>query len=104
MFTAHDYTKELCKVLEDNYTSYNNGKGGYTFTIEEGKKYLKVIMHTERGSGSVHCFVDKNTGEVYKPQSWKGPAKIVRFCLLNEESRKECFERADWAGGYLYLR
>ena len=54
-------------------------------------------METESQSRSVHAFVDKKTGEVYKPASFKAPAKIVRYNLLMIESRKECFERADWA-------
>ena len=56
------------------------------------------------GGNSVHAFVDKKTGEVYKPASFKAPAKIVRYNLLMIESREECFARADWAGGYLYVR
>ena len=67
-------------------------------------------METDGGSSrlgpsrSVHAFVDKKTGEVYKPASFKAPAKIVRFNLLNIASREQCFARADWAGGYLYVR
>ena len=62
------------------------------------------MMETNGGSESVHAFVDKKTGEVYKPASFKAPAKIVRYNLLMIESREECFARADWAGGYLYVR
>ena len=77
---------------------------GYKFYIESGRKYHKLIMETGGGSRSVHAFVDKKTGEVYKPASFKAPAKIVRYNLLRIESREQCFERADWAGGYLYVR
>ena len=77
---------------------------GYKFYIESGRKYHKLIMETNGGSRSVHAFVDKKTGEVYKPASFKAPAKIVRYNLLMIESREECFARADWAGGYLYVR
>ena len=31
--------------------------------------------------GSVHAFVDKNTGEVFKPASYNAPAKHVRYDL-----------------------
>jgi len=41
---------------------------------------------------------------VYKPASWKAPAKHERFNLLVIQSREECFERADWAGSFLYMR
>ena len=75
----------------------------YDFFIEEGRKYHKIVMDAH-GSKSVHAFVDKKTGEVYKAASYKAPAKIVRYNLLEIASREECFSRADWAGSYLYLR
>ena len=104
------YTLMLCEALEQNFKSRNHGKVGgydapvYKFYIESGRKYHKIIMETDSGSRSVHAFVDKKTGEVYKPASFKAPAKIVRYNLLSIESREQCFERADWAGGYLYVR
>ena len=79
-----------------------NGVSDYDFFIEEGRKYLKIIMDA-RGSKSVHAFIDKKTGEVYKPASWKAPAKHVRYNLLMIESREECLSKADWSGGYLYM-
>ena len=103
------YTLMLCEALEQNFKSRNHGKVGgydapvYKFYIESGRKYHKIIMETDSGSRSVHAFVDKKTGEVYKPASFKAPAKHVRYNLLSIESREKCFERADWAGSYLYL-
>ena len=78
--------------------------GIYQFVIESGRKYHKIVMITEDGARSVHAFVDKKTGEVYKSASWKSPAKGVRYNLLMISSREECLMRADWAGSYLYLR
>ena len=98
--TADDFDRKyhLRKIDEIN----NNGVD-HEFYIESGRKYHKLI-HRTSGSNSVHCFVDKKTGEVYKSASWKAPAKGVRYNLLDESSREECYARADWAGGYLYLR
>ena len=99
------FTLMLCDCLVEDFQRANNRKtDGYKFYIESGRKYHKVIMETGAGSRSVHAFVDKKTGEVYKPASFKAPAKIVRYRLLEIASREECFARADWAGGYLYLR
>ena len=82
----------------------NNGVP-HEFYIESGRKYHKLIHRaTDNGSQSVHAFVDKKTGDVYKSASWKAPAKGVRYNLLDDSSREECYARADWAGGYLYLR
>jgi len=98
--TADDFDRKyhLRKIDEIN----NNGVD-HEFYIESGRKYHKLV-HRTSGSNSVHCFVDKKTGEVYKSASWKAPAKGVRYNLLDESSREECYARADWAGGYLYLK
>ena len=99
------YTLMLCDALLDNFKSKNNRKtDGYKFYIESGRKYHKIIMETGCGSRSVHAFVDKKTGEVYKPASFKAPAKHVRFNLLFIEQREWLLENADWAGGYLYMK
>ena len=99
------YTLMLCDCLMEDFKRRNNGRdSGYKFYIEEsGRKYHKLIMETGGNSRSVHAFVDKKTGEVYKAASWKAPAKHVRFNLLEINSREECFARADWAGSYLYM-
>jgi len=127
------HTYALCEALRQNYIEYsirqhqhavdNNGivdvnyvpyhqeciaklKQGicdYEFYPETGRKYHKIIMNAN-GSRSVHAFVDKKTGEVYKSASWKAPAKGVRFDLRIINQREWLLQHADWAGGYLYAR
>jgi len=74
------------------------------YTIETGKKYHKVIFIDGGGSRSVHAFIDKQTGEVYKSASWKSPAKGVRYDLRLIADREYLLQNADWSGGYLYAR
>ena len=84
------------------------------FEIREGKKYYKIVQvefdtfqgRNEYRDSSVHAFVDKNTGNVYKPASWKAPAKHVRFSFQKPEDIRFLLtpSNVDWAGGYLYLR
>ena len=100
---VREYSLMLCDALVDNFKSRNNNRtDDYTFTIESGRKYHKIMMTTGGGSRSVHAFVDMKTGEVYKPASIKAPAKGVRFNLLVITDREWLLEHADWAGGYLY--
>ena len=95
----------LCDALLDNFKSRNsNSSSDYKFYIESGRKYHKLIMETGAGSRSVHAFVDRKSGEVYKAASFKAPAKGVRFNLLLIKDREWLLENADWAGGYLYMR
>ena len=103
------YSLMLCQALEDNFKSRNHGKvcgydaPTYKFYIEEGRKYHKIIMDAH-GSKSVHAFIDKKTGSVYKAASFKAPTKGERYNLLMIESRERMLQNCDWAGGYLYRK
>ena len=84
------------------------------FRIQEGRKYYKIIQQNydtfqdrnEYRDGSVHSFVDKNTGEVYMAASWSKPAKHVRFDMrvIRDRTLMHTPNFVTWAGGYLYLR
>ena len=110
---------ENTKYYQDRVDEINNGTANlYKFDYQVGKKYIKVFnlqyeeaneyYGTKAGykSGSVHCFVDKQTGEVYKPASWKAPAKYVRFDLRLIQDREFLFNpnNISWSGGHLYMR
>ena len=112
--------------LSGNYPEYarkqldeiENGTANLMwFKVKTGKKYYKIVQQefeTWEGSkyygqyrdASVHAFVDKKTGQVYKPASWQAPARHVRFDLRIIREREFLFnyKNTDWAGGYLYLR
>ena len=93
------YCISLVKFLQDDYDSESHDPGGrYNFKMELGRKYWKI----HDGNG-VHAFVDKNNGNVFKPASWRSPAKGVRYNLLDENSRLSILSEADWAGSYLYM-
>ena len=100
-FGASDYSNERIEAIK-------RGEDLYEFVIETGRKYHKIIMVVPNGdrpaSRSVHAFVDKKTGELYKAASFKAPAKGVRFDLRVITDREFVLENCDWAGGYLYLR
>ena len=82
------------------------------FRAITGKKYYKVVSQAwdenrkEYRDQSVTCFIDKKTGEIYKPASWKSPAKHVRYDMriISQRERMHNSKFTDWAGGYLYLR
>ena len=98
--------QDLIDALDNNYRKQHGGINKHcTFQIQRGKRYYKLIQaYIPPSTGrSVHAFIDCKTGEVYKPASWKTPAKHVRYNLLHDESYKTCIKKADWAGSYLYL-
>ena len=119
----------LIEALKDNYRQYairghqrsaergesveyhlrcidelKSGKCDIDYTIETGKKYHKVIFVDGGGHRSVHCFVDKQNGGVFKSASWRSPAKGERYNLLLIKDREWLFENADWSSGYLYAK
>ena len=109
-----EYGGDRCDV---SYAPYHqecveklkNGECDYEFIIESGRKYHKIIMVIDNGpnhspSRSVHAFIDKKTGEIYKSSSWKSPAKGVRYDLRIIEQREWLLQNADWASSYLYAR
>ena len=98
------YSLMLCDALQQNYQSrYPNGRN-YSYALISGRKYHKVMQCVDGQTESVHAFIDKKTGEVYKAASYKSPAKGVRFDLRLIEQREWLLENADWAGSYLYVR
>ena len=122
------HTYALCEALRQNFIDYSlrlheraiekgenvgyhlaaiallkAGVCDYNFYPETGRKYHKIIM-VANGSRSVHAFVDKKTGEVYKSASWKAPAKGVRYDLRIIEQREWLLGNVTWHGGYLYAK
>jgi hypothetical protein len=125
-----DFIEQFCDILRTNYQSYSiemhrrhitagddetgyhqkcidslsEGEGVDKYIYTKGKKYAKIIHITSSGNQSAHAFVDMNTGDVYKSASWKAPAKGIRYNLVDEKSRTEMYQRADWSGSYLYVK
>ena len=103
------YAKQQLKSIEDGTANLMK------FEIREGKKYYKIVQvefdtfqdRNEYRDRSVHSFVDKKTGNLYKPASWKSPhTKHIRFTFQKSEDLRFLLNPrcVDWAGGYLYLR
>ena len=59
-----------------------------TYKVGGGRKFLKIKYYTdtietdyetgvltthEDTKGSIHCFVDKNNGDIYKAATWRAP-------------------------------
>ena len=103
-----DYANQQLKEIEDGTAKLMR------FKIYEGRKYYKIVQQdydtfqnrNEYRDGSVHAFVDKKTGDVYKPASWNKPAKHVRYTVQDSKQLRFLLDpnNVGWAGGYLYLR
>ena len=105
-----------CTYSAEQLVKIMQGKANLDkFRYYEGKKYIKVVreQYDEREhrwrDTTLHSFIgiaEDILGNVYKPASWKAPAKHVRFNFCNKQdllflTDPRC---VGWAGGYLYLR
>ena len=71
-----------------------------TFTVNtRGSKYFKI-----ESSGMVVCFVEKETGNIYKPAGWRAPyTKGVNAVRANIHDYDTFMNKTDPYGGWLYI-
>jgi hypothetical protein len=93
-----------------------------TFGVDGGRKYIKVKSYTKNwhtdynddgtttktlvggDNGSIHCFVDRTTGDIYKPATWKMPYTKGNNSIRGNIYDSSSFEKTDMHGGWLYAR
>lgn len=73
MENVEEYVQKLNEI-------HGNENRSYSFTT--GKRFYKVTVKSYK-SVSVHSFVDKSTGDVFKAASWSAPAAHVRGNISN---------------------
>ena len=110
--------QDLSDYANQQLAEIENGTANLMkFGITEGRKYYKVVQQefeTWEGSkfygkyrnSSVVAFVDKETGDVFKPAGWAKPAKHVRYTFQKPEHIRFLTDskNVDWSGGHLYIR
>jgi len=115
----------FCDKLEENckpYVDKFNHMDSVTFRADGGVKYIKVksfqvnintdynddgtITKTLVGGerGSIHCFVEKQTGDIFKPAGYKTPYLRGNNAVRGNIYDASSFEKTDLHGGWLYAR
>ena len=101
-------TECLIEVLNNQWKvdALESGRRFYhKLTYKVGRKYIKVMdsnVYADKiQSNGVFMFVDKNTGECYKPASYKAPAKYVRYLITQLADNPHI---CDPYGSFLYIR
>ena len=112
----------FCQKLEQDATQYIekfNHMDSVKFRQDGGKKYIKVKYfqtnietNHETGvktlvggdRGSIHCFVEKSTGNIFKPAGWKTPYLKGLNAVRGNIYDTTTFEKTDMHGGWLYAR
>ena len=114
--------KFLIKLEEncEEYVSRFKHMDKVTFEACGGRKYIKVKYFTDRINteyhddgtttktlhkderGSIHCFVESTTGDIYKPAGWKAPYTKGKNAVRGNIYDSSTFETTDMHGGWLY--
>ena len=112
----------FCEKLTENcqdYVEKFNHMDSVRFSVDGGVKYIKVKSFTtnvntnhetgektllEDKNGSIHCFVEKSTGDIYKPANWKSPYTKGNNAVRGNIWDTSSFEKTDLHGGWLYAR
>ena len=120
--TFDEAMDKFCNKLEENckpYVDRFNHMDKVTFKVDGGRKYIKVKYYTDRidtdyetgvktivkdERGSIHCFVDSTTGDIYKPAGYKAPYTKGNNCVRGNIYDSSSFEKTDMYGGWLYAR
>ena len=110
-----DKLKENCKQYVEKF----NHMDSVQFKACGGVKYIKVKSFTtnvntnwETGEktlvkdtrGSIHCFVEKTTGNIFKPAGYKTPYLKGKNCVRGNIYDESTFQKTDMHGGWLYAR
>ena len=108
--------------LEENceeYVAKFKHMDSVTFEACGGRKYIKVksfttnidtdyetgkktLVHDTRGS--IHCFVESTTGDIYKPAGWRAPYTKGKNAVRGNIYDASTFEKTDLYGGWLYAK
>ena len=104
-----NYTTAMDSFM--NHMNKNcNSNGYYRFTVNKGRKYDKVVSNSSNGgdmmtsSRSVHCFVGKETGHIFKPAGWNAPQLKTHTPVRGSIYEIDSYRNAEPHGGWLYLR
>ena len=111
---------KFCDKLKENCKSYVekfNHMDSVMFKACGGRKYIKVKSFTtnidtdyetgkktlvEDKNGSIHCFVDRTTGDIYKPAGWRAPYTKGNNAVRGNIYDTSSFQKTDLHGGWLY--
>lgn len=99
-FANKQYAAQFKKSFKKTYDS-----GAYTqiAVLKPGKKYDRVVnvrANEPKEPESVHAFIERETGDIFKPAGYNKPAKGPRASIFEPNS----YKHADVHGGWLYRR
>lgn len=81
------FMKGCQKKIDDDYKINYPKLKPNKLEMKEGPKFIKIISKAQSGAGtSAWAFIDKGTGDVLRPASWRAPAKHARGNIFDQDN------------------
>jgi len=102
--TYPEALNDFVKTIEDNSTNHYK-EHNMTFMLDnpevikinKGRRFDKVVRGT-----SVYCFVEKDTGYIFKAAGWRAPQLKTRKPVRGSIYEPDTYKEAGPYGGWLY--
>ncbi len=87
--TLANYVHYIQRINNEYFAEHLKNLTPPKIVVDKGRRYMKIVVEQTTGSGrSVHSFVEKETGNVFKAAGWRAPAKHVRANIYDYDSIK----------------
>ena len=87
-FHLPDFINECVEMLHEYYEARLKNLTPPDIKVSEGAKFYKVYKAGGMHHTSVWFFVSKEDGLIWKPASWKAPARnFPRGCILEDKAK-----------------
>ena len=90
--------KTFMNVLNDNFITEYGTTG---FHCDVGTKFIKVWSRLSNGQDSCYCFVERETGDIYKSASYRAPAKHARGNIFDGFNNDRLYGVGEYGANYL---
>ncbi|MBC8421940.1 MAG: hypothetical protein H8E03_00810 [Pelagibacteraceae bacterium] len=91
--------EELKRSAEETYKKFTHSRAPLFTVNTRGSKYFKI-----EAEGGVVCFVEKETGNIYKPAGWRAPyTKGNNPVRANVHDYDTYMNKTDPYGSWLYV-
>ena len=97
--------KQIKAYFKKHYDkTHDRGQYSQIALLRPGKKYDRIVNvradEPKKPNGGVHCFIEKETGIIYKAKGWAGPSKYGRASIFKPAT----YKKIDPHGSWLYKR
>ena len=83
----NEFTAALQKMINEHFAQNLSNLTPPEVVVMNGVKNVRIVRK-EPHTRSVHCFISKETGDIFKAAGWAAPAPHARGNIYNEDMMK----------------